>query len=325
MDLIAIGNRITLLARHQVVKKFGRALLVALGVTTVSFSLLRFAPGDPALAVLGDSATLADIEAFREELGLNGPLWRQFIDYVGPLLQGDLGRSVITGQRVNDLIFDSLPVTMALILVAMTIALSVSLPLSVVFARHRQDGVGLVFRIATSASLSIPVFFSGLLLILLIATRVDSLPVGGYSPGFPGNLRTLLLPAITLCGGLIPIFLRVLQSSVAATMEEAFVESALVRGLSGPKLTWRYLLRPSIAPTVALMTYIMGTLLGSAVVIELVFNLPGIGTRLVNAVFSRDYAVVQGVVFVIGMIVVLINFAADVLNGLLDPRAKETI
>ena len=324
MDRIAIGHKIVRLARHQLVTKIGRALLVALGVTTVSFSLLRFAPGDPAIAVLGDSATLADIEAFREELGLNGPLWRQFIDYIGPLLQGDLGRSIITGQRVNDLILDSLPVTMWLILLAMVIAFSVSLPLSVVFAKHRQDGIGLTFRVATSASLSVPVFFSGLILILLIATRVDALPVGGYSAGFPGNLRTLLLPAITLCGGLIPIFLRVLQASVSATMDEAFVESAVVRGLKGPKLTWRYLLRPSIAPTVALMTYIVGTLLGSAVVIELVFNLPGIGTRLLNAVFSRDYAVVQGVVFVIGMIVVLVNFAADVFSSLLDPRAKET-
>lgn len=310
------------LAQHPALRKVGRSLLVAIGVTTVSFSILRLAPGDPALAILGDNATEADIEAFREALGLNGSLLQQFLDYVGPLLRGDLGRSIVTNQRVVDLIRDAVPVTLALITVAMVLAFIVALPLSVPAAKYRHGVFGLVFRVTTSMSLSVPVFFSGLVLILLVALRFDFFPVGGYRPGFPGNLRYLLLPALAACGSLVPIFVRVLQSSVAETMEEAFVESAVVRGLSGPRLVWRYLLRPSLAPTIALMSYIVGSLLGTAVVLELVFNLPGVGTRLLAAVFSRDYPVVQGIVFVMGIIVVLANLLADLASGWLDPRAK---
>ncbi len=311
-----------LLTRRPALKKVGRALLVALGVTTVSFSILRMAPGDPALAILGDNATEADIEALRETLGLNGSLVIQFVDYVGPLLRGDLGRSIVTGQRVVDLLRDTLPVTLSLIMLAMVLAFLMALPLSVPAAKHRRDGIGLALRVMTSASLSVPVFFSGLVIILLVAVPIDFFPVGGYTAGFPGNLRFLLLPSLAACGALVPIFLRILASSVGETMEEAFVESAVVRGLSGPRLAWRYLLRPSLAPTIALMSYIVGSLLGAAVVLELVFNLPGVGTRLLAAVFSRDYPVVQGIVFVIGVLVVLVNLLADLASGWLDPRAK---
>ncbi len=307
---------------HPALRRVGQSLLVAFGVMVVSFSVLRLTPGDPALAILGDSATLADIDAMREKLGLNGSVFAQFVDYAGPLLRGDFGSSIVTNQPVLDLIGASLPVTLQLITLTMVLAISIALLLAVPAAKYRFGVFGLFFRVGTSVSLSVPVFFSGQLLMLLVAIRWDLLPTGGYRPGFPGNIEYLLLPALTACGPLVPILVRVLQSSVIDTMGQAFVETAQVRGLAGPRLVWRYLLRPSLAPTIALSSYIVGSLFGAAVVLELVYNLPGIGTRLLAAVFSRDYPVVQGIALVMGILVVLVNLVADLVSGWLDPRAK---
>lgn len=307
---------------HPVPRRIGQALLVAFGVMVVSFSVLRLTPGDPALAILGETGTPSEIDELREKLGLNGSVLTQFLEYAGPLFRGDLGSSIVTDQPVRELIGASLPVTLQLISLTMLLAISIALLLAVPAAKYRFGIFGLFFRVGTSVSLSIPVFFSGQLLILLAAIRWDLLPAGGYQPGFPGNIEFLLLPALTACGPLVPILVRVLQSSVVDTMGQAFVETAQVRGLSGPRLMWRYLLRPSLAPTIALSSYIVGSLLGAAVVLELVYNLPGVGTRLLAAVFSRDYPVVQGIVLMMGILVVLVNLIADLISGWLDPRAR---
>ena len=307
---------------HPITRRLGQALLVAFGVLLVSFSILRLTPGDPAQTILGLQATPEALAALREQLGLNGSIVQQFLDYLGPLLHGDLGVSLQNGQSVADIIIKTLPVTLQLIAMTMILAFGISLALAVPVARHRDGLPGLTFRVATSVSLSIPVFFSGELLILLFAIHWQLLPVGGYDPSFPENLRYLLLPAITACGPLVPILLRVMQSSVADTTDEAFVETAIVRGLGGFRLGWQYLLRPSLAPTIALTAYIVGSLFGAAVVLELVFNLPGIGSQLLNAVSNRDYPVVQGIVFVMGILVVVVNLVADLASGALDPRAR---
>jgi peptide/nickel transport system permease protein len=309
---------------HPVLRKVGRSLGVAFGVMVVSFSILRLAPGDPAQTILGETATPASLAAMRQKLGLDGSVLHQFRNYAVPLLHGDFGTSVTTGQPVWSVIKNSMPVTLSLIALAMGLALTISLLLAVPAARYRFGVPGLIFRLLTSVSLSIPVFFSGQVLILLLAVKWNLLPVGGYTPGFPGNLKYLLLPAVTACGPLVPILVRVLQSSVVYTTGQGFVETAQVRGISGPKLTWRYLLRPSLAPTIALSSYIVGSLFGAAMVLETVYNLPGIGQRLLTAVLGRDYPVVQGIVFIIGILVVVINLLGDLISGGLDPRAKVT-
>ena len=319
----SIGARVYhLVVRHSITRRVAQAVLVAFGVLVVSFLILRLTPGDPAQTVLGLDATPEAIAAMRVKLGLDGSWLTQFVNYVGPMFRGDLGTSIQNGQSVTNIIWRSAPVTLQLIALTMILAVGISLLLAVPIARHRSGPWGLVFRVVTSMMISVPVFFSGLLLILLVAVHWHWLPVGGYKGSFPANLRYLILPAITACGPLMPILLRVMQSSVADTEEEAFVETAIVRGLRGPKLGWRYLLRPSIAPTIALTAYIVGSLFGAAVVLELVFNLPGIGSRLLQAVQFRDYPVVQGIVFTMGILVVLVNLAADLISAALDPRAR---
>jgi peptide/nickel transport system permease protein len=215
-----------------------------------------------------------------------------------------------------------LPVTLWLIAVAAVMALVLAMPIGVAAAYYRRRAFGQVFRVLASMSLATPVFFSGVIAILFFAVQLNIAPVAGYRGVFPLNLRYLWLPALTLCTVLVPILARVLQSSIIDTMDQEFVESAIVRGLPRRIVFWRYLLRPSLAPTVALLGYIVGALLGAAVVVELVFNLPGIGTALIDAVLGRDYSTVQSILLIFGVIVVAVSFVSDLASGWLDPRTR---
>jgi peptide/nickel transport system permease protein len=206
--------------------------------------------------------------------------------------------------------------------VTAVMALAMAMPLGIAAAYYRRGWFGQIFRIGSSVSLATPVFFSGVIAILIFAVQFNIAPVAGYRGAFPLNLRYLWLPGLVLCTVLVPILARVLQSSIADTMEQEFVESAIVRGLPRRLIFWRYLLRPSLAPTVALLGYMVGALLGAAVVVELVFNLPGIGTALIDAVLGRDYTTVQGILLIFGMIVVAVSFVADLASGWLDPRTR---
>jgi peptide/nickel transport system permease protein len=174
----------------------------------------------------------------------------------------------------------------------------------------------------TSVSLAMPTFFSSLIALLFFSIQLKLAPIAGYEAGFPGNLWYLWLPALVTCGVQVPILARVLQSSIVDTMEQEFVETAVVRGLPARVLVWRYLLRPSLAPTIALLGYMVGQMLGAAVIVEIVFGLPGIGTALIDAVLGRDYPVVQGIVLVFGILVVAVNFVADSVGSILDPRTQ---
>lgn len=311
------------LGRTRLLRSLGRGLLVGFGVMIIAFGLIRLIPGDPVRLLLGDSATEEAVERYRQNLGLNGSLPEQFIGYVGQLARGDLGTSIVTNVSVNKTIERSLPVTLWLIGVTVVIAVVISLPLAVAAALHRRGWFGHLFRILASVSLATPVFYSGLLLLLFFAIQWRVAPVAGYKPDFPENLAYLWLPALTLCGVTIPILARVLQSSIIDTLEQEFVETAIVRGLAPTILIWRYLLRPSLAPMISLLGYMIGQMLGAAVIVEIVFNLPGIGTALIaEGVLQRDYTMVQGIVLVTGFIVVAVSFFSDTLSGWLDPRTR---
>jgi peptide/nickel transport system permease protein len=308
--------------RSSVVQSLFRAVLVGFGIMVIAFGLIHAIPGDPARMMLGDQATDEAVAQYRQVLGLDAPLPQQFANYVGGLFRGDLGKSIVTRQPVSQTITRRLPVTLWLIAVTAVMALVISMPLGIAAARYRRGWFGQVFRIGASLSLATPVFFSGVIAILIFAVGLNLAPVAGYRGEFPSNLRYLWLPALVLCTVLVPILSRVLQSSIADTMEQEFVESAVVRGLPRWIVFWRYLLRPSFAPTVALLGYMVGALLGAAVVVELVFNLPGIGTALVDAVLGRDYTTVQSILLIFGIIVVAVSFVADLVSGWLDPRTR---
>jgi peptide/nickel transport system permease protein len=303
-----------------VAQRLAQSVAVAFVVLVVSFSLVRLAPGDPVRTLLGDQATDELVAQYNQRLGLVGSPLEQFWSYLSGLFRGDLGASLTTGQPVADIIERALPATLWLIAVTLVIATVVSVPLALAVALTRRRWAGHAFRTLTSISLATPAFFSGLLAILLISMQLGLAPIAGYEPGFPGNLRYLWLPALVNCGVLVPVLARVLHSSLVETLDEEFVETGIVRGVGRARWFWRYLLRPSLAPTVALVGYMIGQMMSSAVVVEILFGIPGIGTELVKAVSARDYAVVQGTVMVFGLLVVVVGLAGDLLSRRLDRR-----
>jgi len=313
------------LVKNQFIYNLGKAVLVSFGVFLVMFSLIRFIPGDPVDMILGDSATEELRAEYREILGLEGSVFEQLKTSLGNIIRGDLGTSVVTKQSVNSIVKRALPPTAWLIIVSLFISLLLAIPLGLLVSLYRGRWIDKVFQIISSVLLSIPGFYMGLLLILLFALKLDILPVAGYKPGFPENLRYLWLPATTITVVMAPVLARVLQSSISNTLEQEFVETAIVRGLPRQNFIWRYLLRPSFAPTINLLGYMIGQMLGAAVVVEIVFNIPGIGTTLViEGVLQRDYSLVQGIAFVFGIIVVIISFISESISAWLDPRGRSS-
>ena len=309
-----------LIVSSRPVRLLGRAMLVAFGMMCIAFGLVRMLPGDPIQILLGENAPQQAITQMRELLGLNGSLPEQFLRYVVNLLHGDLGMSIVNRAPVSDLVARTLPVTAQLVFTTVVMASIISVPLGTAAAIYRRTRFNYVFRVLTSISVATPIFFSGLLALLLFAIQLKLAPVAGFDPTFPANLAHLWLPALVMCGTLVPVLARVIQTSVAETLDQEFVETAIVRGLPAGVRIWRYLLRPSLAPTVGLLGFIAGQLLASAVLAELVFDIPGVGRALVQAVLGRDYTVVQGIVFTFGFIVVVVSFFSDLLSGWIDPR-----
>lgn len=312
--------------RNRVFRRLLRALLVSFGVMTITFSLIRLIPGDPVeyfVGQLGIPISEETLDSYRERLGLDGTFIEQYIAYLAGVVQGDLGNSLITGRSVASTVARTLPITVWLIVVTVVLALIFSIPIGVLAAIYRRAFFGQAVRVISSLLLATPGFYLGLVLILVFAINLNLAPVAGYEAGFPGNLYYLWLPALTMCGVLVPILARVLQSSISDTLEEEFVETAIVRGLPRGIFVWRYLLRPSLAPSISLVGYMIGQMLSAIVVIEIVFNIPGIGTALVaEGLMARDYTLVQGIVLVFGLIVVAVNFVAETISGEIDPRTK---
>lgn len=306
--------------RSPILRILGRSFLVAVAVMLVAFSLMRLSPGDPVVVLLGDQATEENIAHMREQLGLNGSYPEQLITYVSGLVKGDMGESVVFGVPVTTLIAQAMPVTLQLMLVSILLTVFAAVPIAVYVALHPHGRIASLFLIGSSFSVSMPNFFVGLLALLVAAVWLKIAPVAGIVGNLPEAIQYLWLPSLVICLALVPILARVLAASITNTLREEFVEVAIVRGVRGRTFAWRYLIRPSIAPTLSLLSYIIGSLFASAVVIELVFNLPGTGTLLVGAVAGRDYPLVQGIVLFSGVFVVLVGTIADIVTVRIDPR-----
>ncbi len=308
------------LMRSPVLRIVGRSFLVSVSVMLFSFTLMRLTPGDPVTQLLGDQVTDESIARMRELLGLNGSYPEQLVGYVSALLSGSLGRSVYFGVPVTTLIAQAMPVTLQLMLVSIIFTVAFAVPLAVYVALHPTGRIASLFLVASSFFVSMPGFFTGLVAILVAAIWLRIAPVAGMVGGLPEAIRYLWLPSLVMSLGLTPVLARVLVASISNTLREEFVEVGIVRGVRGPTFAWRYLIRPSIAPTLSLLSYIIGSLFASAVVIELVFDLHGTGLLLIGAVNGRDYPLVQGIVLCSGVFVVLVGTVADLIIVKIDPR-----
>jgi len=297
-----------------------RSVVVAFWVMVIAFSLIRLSPGDPVRMALGADVTEEAVEEFRTQLGLDKNFLTQFWDYFSGILRGDLGYSYFSGRDVTEIVGTHLPVTLMIIFLSILFAAIISIPLALFVATSKSNTVNYLFRALTSISLAIPGFFLALMGLLVFGVYLNIAPAAGYEGAFPGNLKYLWLPALANCGSLVPVLSRVLHSSIVDTLDEEFVETGVIRGVRKGKFYWSYLLRPSLAPTVVLLSYMVGVMIGGTVIMETIFSLPGIGRELITAVDGRDYPVVQSIAMIFGLIVVFFSFIGDLTGYLLDRR-----
>jgi peptide/nickel transport system permease protein len=308
-----------------VLQRVGRLAAVLFLVTAFSALMVDLLPGDPALAVLGPEATPEQVTELRQDLGLDRPLPVRYVTWLGNAVTGDLGTSVRTGQAVGEAIGQRLPVSLELLLLSQILALALAVPIAVL-AAARPDGF--FDRVATTLSsvvLGLPAFVLGLLLILLLSVKLELLPTIGFTPlseGLGANLRSMALPVLTVALGEAVVYTRVLRADLLATLSESFIDVARAKGLGERRVMIGHAIRPSSLALVTLVGLNAGRLVGSAVIIESMFALPGVGRLLVAAIADRDYTVVQGAVLLIAVAYVLLNVAVDALYGLIDPRVR---
>lgn len=289
-------------------------------VAVLVFTLMHLLPGDPAQAMLGDRATDATIAQLHHELGLDRPIPVQFWDFLLRTLTLNLGESVTMRVPVAQLILARLPVTLLLTAMAAVLALLIAVPLAFVGALRQGGWADALIRALSQLSLSMPVFYIGLVLLITLAAGLRWFPVGGIGDGFFQDLYYLFLPALTLALSLSAILLRNLRASLIEVLHAEFIDFATAKGLRRRVVLGRHVLRNASISTVTLLGLNMAGLVGGAVITETVFGIPGAGRLMVDSIFSRDYAVVQGLTMVLAIMVSVVFLAVDAVQALLDPR-----
>jgi len=298
------------------------AIPTILLVLTLVFIAMRILPGDPAIAALGDNATAEQLQLFRERMGLNAPLWQQYINFVIGTLSLDFGRSVMTDQPVLGLIAYNLPYTIELTIVAMIMGVVVGVPFGVWAATHRNGLPDSAMRGFSLFGYAIPDFYLGALLLITFALNLGWFPINGGGTGFIDRMHHVFLPALTLALVKAAFIGRLTRTSLLEVMGRDYVRTARAKGARETRVIYRHGLRNALLPlTTGLGLSMLATLSGS-VAIELVFNRPGIGKLLISAIAERDYGVIQGGVVVFAMFVVLINLAMDLIYIVVDPRIR---
>jgi peptide/nickel transport system permease protein len=287
------------------------------GVVTLVFLMIHLIPGDPVEIMLGETAMNADKESLRAELGLDRPVWGQYLDYMGRLAVGDIGRSIHTREPVLDEILARWPATLELAFFAILFAVAFSLPLGLLAAAKKDTAVDRGSLLLSLFGIAIPNFWLGPMLIILFSIQLGWLPVSGR-----GGALSVILPAVTLGSAMGAILLRLTRSSVLEVIGEDFIRSARAKGAGEWSVYLKHALANSLLPLVTVVGMQLGALLSGAVITEYIFAWPGIGRLMLDAIESRDYPLVQGCVLTIALCYVLVNFAVDILYAAVDPRIR---
>ena len=327
-----------------VLRRLAWFLPTLLGLLAVTFVIARVIPADPVALVAGETATPAQVEALRRQLGLDRPLAVQFVDYVGRLIKGDLGTSLYTTRPIADDLASRLPATIELTLVAMAFSVVVGIPLGVVSALWRNSALDHALRVVTVSGLAIASFWLGIMLQLLFAMRLGWTPLNGRLRGFPPQgltglylvdaaltgdgaalgaaLSHLALPAATLAFPALATLVRFTRAGVLEVMQSNFVLYERAMGMPRSVIVWKYILRSALTSTVTQIGLLFGILLAGAVVTETVFDWPGIGTYAVNSIIRSDYNAVMGFTVWAGAIFLLVNLLVDIAHTFIDPRER---
>ncbi len=301
------------------------AIPVLFIVSLISFGLMRLIPGDPAAAIAGTSATPAQIEQLRRDLGLDEPLLMQLLHYYQGLLKGDFGKSLLLGKGVLAATMERLPVTIGLSLYALVLTLLIGVASGIIAALRQNTWVDQVAMMIAMLGISIPNFFLGLLMIIFFAVQLGWLPSGGYVPFSQDPiawLRSTTMPAISLALLQAGLLARITRSGMLEVLRQDYVRTARAKGLPERQVILKHALANALIPIVTVVGIIISLLLSGAVVTEALFSLPGMGQLLTQAVLSRDYPMVQGGLLLVTTFLVLVNILVDVLYALIDPRVR---
>ena len=306
---------------HRLAATVPVLLLVTAGV----FLLLHLTPGDPIDAMMGESADDTVRATLRRDLGLDRPIYVQYAAWMGRLLRGDLGRSIRNGEPVIENVSRRIRPSLQLALLAMIISLLVAFPVGIASAVRRNTSVDRLGTTFTLFGICMPNFLLALVLIFVFGVTLRWLPISGYTDPLEdpvSGLRSLALPAVTLGLALAAVITRTLRSSLLEALSEDYVRTARAKGLSEGRVVRRHVLKNALIPVVTVLGLQLGTLVGGAVITEYVFALPGVGRLVVDAVFARDYPLVQGVVLLIALGFIASNLLVDLLYGVIDPRIR---
>ena len=298
---------------------------VLLLVTFLTFLLLNLLPGGPETAALGIGADEQAQAEFREEQNLDDPLIVRYVDWLGGLLSGDLGDSLIANVPVTDLLSQRLPVTLQLMVYATFLALIIAVPLGILTAYKADSMFDKSANTIAFGLLSLPNFIVGVLLVFLFSIRLGWLPATGSTPFGEDpveHFRRMILPTIALAVGQIAVYMRLLRTDMISTLQEDFIGVARAKGMPTRRILLRHALRPSSFSLLTVVAINVGQLIGGTIVIERIFAIPGLGSLLVESIFRRDYLVVQGCIVIVAVGFVLVNFIVDVLYAVLDPRIR---
>lgn len=297
---------------------------ILLAVLTLVFLLVRVAPGDPAVAALGDYASQEAVEALRERMGLDQPLWKQYFDFLGGLARGNLGRSLISGVPVADQVTTSLPHTLELTFAGVLIGLLFGMPLGILTALHRNGPLDYLGRTFSLAGLSVPAFYLGILLMLLFSIQLGWFPVVGAGDlSDPvDTLYYLFLPALTLGLIMTAYVTRMARSAMLNILGEDYVRTARAKGLAERAVIYGHAFRNALIPIISIVGIHTIELIGSSVMTEIVFSRPGLGKLMVGAMKQRDYIALQSIMVIYAGFVVIINLITDLSYGIADPRIR---
>jgi peptide/nickel transport system permease protein len=311
-----------------IIRRLAIAVPTLILVSMFVFTLQKLLPGDPALIMAGEDRDPASIEFVREKYHLSEPIPVQYFYWVTGVLQGDLGVSLRTSQPVLSLIGQKLPVTIQLAIMALVIAFVIGVPAGILSAVKKGTVIDYAANIVALSGLSVPNFWLGIMLILLVSVNLGWLPASGYESPFVDPLRsleTMIMPAFVLGTSLAATLMRHTRSAMLGVMKADYVRTARAKGVRELAVILKHGFRNALLPVVTLSALLFGELLGGAVLTEQIFTIPGFGKLIVDAVFTRDYAVVQGVILCAAAGVILVNLVADVLYFLVNPRMRATL
>jgi peptide/nickel transport system permease protein len=303
---------------QYILRRLLQMIPITFGILTLVFSLIHLIPGDPAVQIAGENARPEDVREVRRALGLDKPLWTQYVTYLGRVAHGDLGRSFQTNEAVTVEIRQRYPATIELAFGAMFVALLVAFPLGIISAIYRNSWIDNLARFFALIGVSMPSFWFGPLLIIAFAINVHWFPVSGRDEG----LRSLVLPSLTMGLALAAILTRMIRVSLAEELTQLYVTTAVAKGVTRGMAIFRHALKNALIPVITVLALQFGSLLTGAIITEQIFSWPGLGRLLLQSISTRDYPQVQASILVIALTYIVVNFISDLLYGVVDPRVK---